>query len=265
MIPGLAATLPYCGAPPLPEALWSRWNLDPALILGLLALAALYAAGAGKAGIGGGRRALFAAGWVVTALALLSPLCALSVSLFAARVGQHMVLALAAAPLVAAGRPVAAFTATVGLRAPRPQPAPIAAGLAFAGLIWLWHAPLPYAATFESDAIYWAMHLTTFAAAVWLWTALIDHGERLLAAALAALGAAVQMGLLGALITFAPRPLYAPHLATTIAWGLSPLQDQQLGGAIMWVPGCVVFLAVTLLSLRRMLVGTAGAAFAARP
>ena len=63
----------------------------------------------------------------------------------------------------------------------------------------------------------------------------------------------VQMGLLGALITLAPRALYAPHALTTTAWGLTPLQDQQLGGSIMWVPGCVVFLAVAMLALRRLL------------
>ena len=59
----------------------------------------------------------------------------------------------------------------------------------------------------------------------------------------------VQMGLLGALITLAPRALYAPHALTTVAWGLSPLQDQQLGGAIMWIPGCIVFLVVAMLRL----------------
>ena len=56
----------------------------------------------------------------------------------------------------------------------------------------------------------------------------------------------VQMGFLGAVITFAPRPMYAPHFLTTIPWGLTPLQDQQLGGVVMWVPGCLAFLAVAL-------------------
>ncbi len=57
------------------------------------------------------------------------------------------------------------------------------------------------------------------------------------------------MGFLGALITFASRPFYAPHLLTTAAWRLTPLQDQQLGGAIMWVPGCIVFLVISTLIL----------------
>jgi putative membrane protein len=51
------------------------------------------------------------------------------------------------------------------------------------------------------------------------------------------------MGLLGALITFAPRPLYPPHFATTYAWGIPPLADQQLGGVIMWIPAGVLMAA----------------------
>ena len=50
-----------------------------------------------------------------------------------------------------------------------------------------------------------------------------------------------------------PRAFYAPHALTTMAWGLTPLQDQQLGGSIMWVPGCIVFLVVAMFGLRRVL------------
>jgi putative membrane protein len=47
---------------------------------------------------------------------------------------------------------------------------------------------------------------------------------------------------LGAVLTFADRPLFPWHLTTTQAWGLSPLQDQQLGGSLMRVPGIAFFL-----------------------
>ena len=57
------------------------------------------------------------------------------------------------------------------------------------------------------------------------------------------------MGFLGALITLAPRAVYAPHALTAAAWGLTPLGDQQLGGIIMWIPGCLVFLVFALLAL----------------
>jgi putative membrane protein len=190
------------------------------------------------------RRMCFYAGWTVVTAALISPLCALSVSLFSARVGQHMVLALLAAPLVAFGLP-----------RPRSLPiGPFGAAMAFALLLWFWHAPAPYAATFRSDAVYWAMHISTFGAAVLLWSVLLDHAPaQTIATILAGLFSTLQMGFLGALITLAPHPLYAPHALTTIAWGLSPLEDQQLGGGIMWIPGCTAFLILATVRLGRLL------------
>jgi putative membrane protein len=62
----------------------------------------------------------------------------------------------------------------------------------------------------------------------------------------------LQMGLLGAVLTLASRPLFQWHFLTTQAWGLSPLQDQQLGGALMWVPGIALFLWSALRSLGRL-------------
>ncbi len=254
---------PYCGPPVFPHALWSRWNLDPVLIAVLVALQLAYGLGAWRArrrnaGPSGLAQASFHAGWAVTAAALISPLCPLTVSLFSARVGQHMVLALVAAPLVAAGHPLVALRAllprTIARRLARVTPAPMTAAFAFALMLWFWHAPVPYAETFDSTTVYWSMHLGTFAAALWLWTCLLDRAPRRSIAVIGAgLISTVQMGLIGALITFAPRPLYAPHALTTAAWHLTQLQDQQLGGAIMWVPGCAVFLIVSMVTLWRVI------------
>jgi putative membrane protein len=237
----------YCGTPPTPAALLGRWNLDPVLLASLALVAVLYVAGARKAGLGEGRRRWFYAGWTLTAFALVSPLCPLSVALFAARVGQHMLLTLVCAPMVAAGRPLDALAALIRRRPVAvtdgaAATAPLAASL-FAVLLWYWHAPGPYAATFDSTLVYWTMHLTVFGSALWLWTALITRfGSRPAHALGAGLFSTVQMGLLGALVTLSPHALYAPHFATAGLWGLSPLQDQQLGGALMWAPGCVAFL-----------------------
>lgn len=249
--------IPYCGLPPSPEQLLGRWNLDPVLAASLAAIAVAYVAGARRAGLGKTQRTWFYGGWGLTAFALICPLCPLSVSLFAARVGQHMVLTLAAAPMVALSRPIEAFAALgrrngrgggAGGQAPAAT-APLAAGL-FAVLLWYWHAPGPYEATFESTLVYWLMHVTLYGSALWLWTALLT-GPRTapVGAVLAGLASTVQMGLLGALITLSPRPVYAPHLLTAYLWGLTPLQDQQIGGALMWVPGCFAFLAAALYEL----------------
>ena len=97
------------------------------------------------------------------------------------------------------------------------------------------------------------MHVTLFGSAILLWRELLDHpphrtGQVLTAGTLTFL----HMGLLGAVLTFADRPLFRWHLITTQAWGLSPLQDQQLGGALMWVPGIALFLWSVLRSLGRL-------------
>ena len=240
-----SSVIPYCGLPPDPSAIWLRWNLDPVLIAALVALAAVYEIASERSVR---RRApickgFFYCGWTVLTFALISPLCPLSVSLFSARVGQHVLLTMFAAPLIAAGlRGLDASPAMVAIaRALRRSP--ILAASAFGLLLWFWHAPAPYAATFTSYLTYWLMHITLIATAVWLWSALIDTSpENSLSVLLAGVMSTVQMGFLGALITFVPRAIYTPHLLTTGAWGLTPLQDQQLGGVVMWVPGCVIFL-----------------------
>jgi len=256
--------LPYCGAPPVPDAILGRWNLDPVLIIVLVALALAFEAGVRAteryAPAQPGRRRYFYVGWAIAAVALISPLCALSVALFSARISQHMVLAMLAAPLVACGRPIQAMAALLGAQRPdaavrtdRPLSGVLSAA-AFMTALWVWHSRAPYQATFDSTAVYWLMHATLFFSAVWIWQSLVD-GNRTDPLYVLGIGlfSSVQMGLLGALITLSPRAVFTPHFLTTEAWGLTPLQDQQLGGVIMWVPGCTAFLIVAILGLWRAL------------
>ena len=88
------------------------------------------------------------------------------------------------------------------------------------------------------------MQLTLLGTAAGFWAAL--RRSAVPAGVAALLASTVLMGLLGALITFARAPLYAPHFATTGPWGLSPLEDQQLAGLIMWVPSAGLYLAAAL-------------------
>lgn len=228
---------PYCGAPPTVETLAGRWNGDPVLIVALAILAILHLLFADRA-----RRPAAAAGWAVTALALLSPLCALSVSLFSARIAQHMILILVAAPLIGGALPTRGPAWSIR-----------ASVAAFALALWFWHMPAPYDATFRSSAVYWAMHVSLFGSAIWLWRDLLRHrADRSFDALAGGLVASTQMGLLGAVLTLAGRPLFLWHVATTGAWGLTPLADQQLGGVIMWVPSILLFLWAALRSLGRL-------------
>jgi putative membrane protein len=126
----------------------------------------------------------------------------------------------------------------------------VGASAAFAVALWFWHMPAPYAATFANDTVYWAMHITMILSALWLWGVLLDRGRtRAVSVIATGLVASTQMSLLGAAITFTSHPLYAPHAATTAVWGMSQLLDQQLGGAIMWVPGGAIFLVASMMSL----------------
>lgn len=233
------AWIAYCGLPPEPGG--AAWNADAWLGAALIAGLALVWRGSAD------RRSLLA-GWALLGVALLSPLCSLSVALFSARVGQHLIILLVAAPLLAAG--------LSGLRRPAAPAAIVAAAALFAVLLWAWHLPGPYTATFRSDLIYWAMHLSLLGAAIWLWRGLLLAAETRPEVVLpVGLGTAMQMSALGGFLTFAPRPLFPPHALTTLPWGLTPLEDQQLGGLLMWVPGGLAFAGVALgalvLAMRR--------------
>lgn len=257
--------LPYCGAPPAPDVVWSRWNLDPFLIAALILLLGGYLVAfkrhSARVGLTPYHRIAFAAGWVLTVAALISPLCPLSVSLFSARIAQHMLLTLIAAPLVVLGR------VDRLLLAPGPPHVPQVAArwlgwatggagsmLLFILALWFWHAPGPYAATFANALIYWLMHITVFGAALLVWNVLLDPTpEKAAVAIFVGLATTLQMTFLGAIITLTPQLLYSPHALTTLAWGMTPQVDQQLGGIIMWVPGCSIFLLATLATLRRVM------------
>jgi putative membrane protein len=237
------AFVPYCGAPPVPGDV--TWNTDPVLIAVLLAIGAVYAAGCrGKGPPKPRERALFGAGLLFAAAALISPLCNLSVALFSARVGQHMVLTLLAAPLIALGRPeraLARWTEPGRWSVSLGKHAMTTGAVAFAIAIWTWHTPGPYDATLRNDYVYWTMHVTLFGAALLLWHALlVGNAGRAGIALIVGFGTAMHMSLLAAVLTLAPKTLFAVHLNTTWPWGLSPIEDQQLGGVIMWVPAGVL-------------------------
>ena len=231
--------VPYCGSAPSPGDLAVRFNLDPVLMVALALLCTLQVLAVRR------HRGSAIAGWLCVAAALISPLCALSVSLFSARVAQQMVLMLIAAPLIASAWPKRITTPSSVALWP-------ATGLFFA-LLWFWHMPVPYESTFASIPVYWAMHATLIGSSLWLWRELLHHSrEQPLPAVGAGALTIFQMGLLGAVLMLGFRPLFTPHLLTTRAWGLSPLQDQQVGGAILWVPGIGWFLWAALRSFRRL-------------
>jgi putative membrane protein len=265
---------------PAPHDAWAAWNGDP-LVLAALALSAVgYARGVrrvwARAGRGHGVRrwqaAAFTGAWVAVFLALVSPIDAIADALFSVHMVQHLLLMLVAAPLLALAAPTSAFLWALPPRARRALARvwrrsdamraayrtlahPATAWAVAACVLWLWHVPAIYDIAVAHDVVHGVQHATFFATALLFWRALVDplgpfrraQGAGLLYTFFAALHGM----LLGALLTLAARPWYAAHDATTIAWGLSPLQDQQAAGAIMWMPAGVIYaVAVALLIVR---------------
>jgi putative membrane protein len=195
--------------------------LEPALLIGLvLTLLAgwVIARDRWRFGLGG----------ALVAFLFISPLCAASMALFSARVAQHILLTLVAAPLIASALPRLPLSG-------------LPAAILFGVLFWVWHAPAPYAATLQSDLIYWAMHISLTGSAIMLFSALRAAPERGLGPA--ALTAA-QLTCFAVLLTLSPSHWHDWHSLTTIPYGLGPLEDQQLAGALMWVAGGALFMAL---------------------
>lgn len=263
------------GAAPTPGDVWSAWSWDPLVLLGIVAAAAVYARGLRvfwrRVGIGRGVRAwqaaAYAGGLAALVVALVSPLDALAEALFAAHMVQHLVLMLVAAPLLVLGAPLvpALWALRRGRRhalgrwwrqarslraawAALSQPGVVWA--LYAATLWLWHVPVLYQAALASAPIHALEHLTLLASALlFWWTALhpgrsgrLGHGLGVLYVFTAGL----QSGLLGILLTFARAPWYPAYAPGEAAWGLSPLEDQQLAGLLMWVPGGLAHLLAAL-------------------
>ena len=261
------------GEPLAPHDLWSAWSWEPLVILSLVASLWLYLRGVRalwrNAGGGHGVRTweagAFVTGWVMLGVALVSPLHQLGGVLFTAHMAQHELLMVVAAPLLVLGRPVIPFLWALplswrrvlgGWSALRPVNAtwvlltmPVIAWVLHGVAIWVWHAPSLYQATLRSETIHTLQHVTFLVTALLFWWALLHGREGRIgrpAAVIYLFTTSVHTSLLGALLTFSNNLWYPLYEATTLPWGLTPLEDQQLAGVIMWIPAGVAYLVATL-------------------
>lgn len=178
----------------------------------------------------------------VLALLFVSPFCALTSALFSVRTVQHVLLVTIAAPLLAWALPRQNL---------RHFGHPAIWTIGHVAVFWAWHWPAFYSTALSNDGIYWLMQLTLLGSATGFWAAI--RQAAITSAIAALLASMVQMGLLGALLTFASTPLYEPHFATTVPWGIGPLEDQQLAGLIMWAPAAGFYLLAAILLAGRWL------------
>jgi putative membrane protein len=217
----------------------------------LVISATLYAVGVTRlwrhAGVGQGIRrwqaAAFATGWLTLVIALLA-LDELSDRLFSAHMAQHELLMVVAAPLLAASGYWIALLWALRVRVGKPAimtaiTAPAVVWLLHAVALWVWHIPSLYDLAVEHESVHVLQHACFLGSAVLFWWGLL-HGRYgragYGAAVVYVFATAVHSGVLGALLTFSPTIWY-PHYAQ------AGLEDQQLGGLLMWIPASVIFIA----------------------
>ncbi|HEU4828704.1 MAG TPA: cytochrome c oxidase assembly protein [Gemmatimonadales bacterium] len=278
-----AAALAHEGKPPAPHDLARAWPLEPGVIAPLLLGLGLYLFGihrlrarAGPLAFRG-RVPLFVAGWIVLALALASPLHPLGSALFSAHMLQHELVMAVAAPLLVLGRPLAPvmFALPGGWRRPAGSWAggrhtrplveffahPLVATLLHAAAVLTWHLPPLYESTLRSEGLHAAQHASFLITAVIFWWSLLRGGARPRrgAAVIALFITTVYTGGLGALLTVSGSPWYTAYGNAAAAWELTPLEDQQLAGIIMWMPGSGPYLLAALMLIAGWIRDSGGA------
>lgn len=238
------------------------WSFEPLVVIGLVLSAVLFAVGFRHLwrtrtweGI------CFAGGWFALFVALVSPLHAWGRVLFSAHMSQHEVLMLAAAPLLVLGRPLVVFLWAFPVKWSRRignigkvrwvqhtwrlLTIPFVAWLVHAIALWIWHVPVLFDAVLQKEWVHTLQHLSFLLSALLFWWALIHGPQGALgygAAVLYLFTTSVHSGALGALITLAGSVWYPSYIPLTGSWGLTPLEDQQLGGLIMWIPAGLVYI-----------------------
>lgn len=274
---------------PVLSALLRSWELRPSVIIVLVLAGTIYTLGWRR--LRGSRKGLqrsqhyfatnrrlaaYLGGLAILGLALLSPIDVLAVQLFAMHMVQHLLLIMAAAPLLLLANPFpfmmwglpenlrrrvaglfrrrAAFRR--GLRA-----------VTSAGLAWMifvavfvgWHDPRAYNLALQYDWVHDLEHLTFFGSAVLFWWHVTQAGPRLhrrfsAGARIGYLLAAVPVNIAaGAFIAFSGEPIYTYYTTVPRLWGLTVMQDQMLGGVIMWVPGSMMYIVGALILIGRLL------------
>jgi putative membrane protein len=205
----------------------------------------------------------FWTGWIALALALVSPLHSLGEVLFFAHMVQHEILMLAAAPLLVLSRPLVPMLRGLPMTWRksfgqslkrdgvqcfwRAVTQPWLTWWVHAAVLWLWHIPALFEGTLTNEWVHAAQHLSFLGSALLFWWSLFYARGRsgFGSGMLYIFTTAVHTSLLGALLTLSPTPWYPAYSGTRI-WGITPVQDQQLGGLIMWIPAGVVYLGAGL-------------------
>jgi putative membrane protein len=259
---------------------WELWNLRPVVVLALAGVTLLYLLGVRRlwtrAGYNRGitTRQLwsFMAGMAALAAALISPIDVLSDELGSVHMVQHMLIMMIAAPLIVLGAALtvmlwalpAPWRSTLGRwwksggtltrlgdeLAASPSRSyllwqPLLMWALFALTLWILHVPALYEAALQDRFLHDLQHIAFFVTSCLFWRVVVDPLSRWRlnpgVAVLYLFTTSLHASALGVFMAFAPSVWYAPYEATTVLWNLPAIEDQQLAGYIMWMPGCLVY------------------------
>jgi cytochrome c oxidase assembly factor CtaG len=215
------------------------------------------------------RSVSYLAGLAVLWIALMSPIDVLSSQFFFMHMVQHLLLVMIAPPLllIADPMPVMMWGLPSNLRLeigrwlrPESRFRQTVRALTTPGLVWLysvavlvgWHDPRLYNLTLESELVHDLEHLTFFGTAMLFWWHVIGsapHIHRRLSRGVRigyALSVVPPTALTGIAIAFASEPIYEYYTTVPRLGEMTVVQDQMLGGVIMWIPGSMMYIIAAL-------------------
>jgi cytochrome c oxidase assembly factor CtaG len=251
---------------------WGEWTWLPSITIPLATLAILYTLGWIQIVRHNLRRNVqwhpaicFLFGWTSLLIALDSTIHELGEQLFWVHMTQHEILVLVSAPLLVLSEPFAVILWSMPRSVRRRisfalhsrtwiaiatlfTGSSVAWGL-HAAALWLWHIPAFFEATLHSDLAHGAQHLSFFSTAALFWWSLMEKQKSKAhygASILYLFTTAIHTSFLGMLLTFSAHAWYPSYALTAPHWGLTGLEDQQVGGLIMWVPAGVVLTGIAL-------------------
>lgn len=271
-----------------PGDVWRSWSWEPAVLVGVVLSAWLYARGLrsspdGRPRVPAWRAAAFYLGLLAVLGATTSPLDALGSVLFSGHMAQHLLLTVVAAPLVVLGVPLVPIAgalpagprralrrferALMGAGRPRRRARLILLWWAvYVATFWVWHLPPLYEAALHDEAVHAGQHATYFVSALAFWWSVAGpHRHRTAGLGVGVCVATLLQGAWGGSLffAFAERSHYPTYRETAPEWGLTAVEDIQLGGAVM-AAGGIVYLA-TAFALVAIWMGRGEAREAGRP
>jgi len=265
---------------------YDDWSFEPWVLACLALSAGLYLLGLARlwrrAGVGRGAGATqalaFAAGWSTLVAALVTPIDALGARFFSVHMVQHELLMIVAAPLFVLARPLGIWSWALPKPARRAvgwllhrtawragwrfMTAPLVAWTLHAAALWIWHVPRFFEAALASEAVHAFQHIAFLLTALLFWWSVLGATTRRAQGIglLSLFATMVHSGALGALLALSSVPWYASYANTAGLFGLTALEDQQLGGLVMWVPTGLIYVAAGLAVAARWLAAPAPSA-----